>query len=202
MLFSLALNMVERVLNHTLQLDPETPSRLQKLIGKVVAIQSKYFDYKIYFLFNENRIELTNRYEGNVDVTLCGSFFDFLRLSGQSDSAALFKSDIEVKGDLDVAEQFKAVFAHLDIDWEEQLSHLTGDLIARQIGNFMRALSDWAKRSGTSLQKDITEYVQEEAQLLPSRAELQDFFADVDEVHHAVERMGKRVERLQQQEPE
>lgn len=198
MIFSLALNIIERVLNHFLQLDFETSRRLAKLTGKVVAIKSRYFNYQVFFIFSDNQIQLAARCERTADVTLCGSFFDFLRLSSQSDSAALFKNEIEVDGDLDVAEQFKILFAHLDIDWEEQLSHLTGDLIAHQIGNFLRAITDWARNSGVVLREDVTEYLQEEVRLLPTRIELENFYVDVDTVRNDVERVEKRIERLQQ----
>ncbi len=151
----------------------------------------------MYFQFTANRVRLLTNYPGSADVTLQGTPFDFMRVSlGDSSSAAIFASDIVVTGDMEVAERFRYLFAKLNIDWEEQLSKITGDVIAHQVGNFMRALCEWARQSGDNLQQDLTEYVQEEARLLPTHFELEEFLAAVDDMHHDVERLQMRMERL------
>jgi ubiquinone biosynthesis protein UbiJ len=124
---------------------------------------------------------------------------DFLRLSADSSSAGLLANNIVIIGDTTVAEQFKELFAHLEIDWEEQLSHVAGDVIARQMGNFFRALSRWAKQSARTARQDLTEYLQEEIRLVPPREELQDFFSEIDHLRNDVERIEVRINRLKQQ---
>lgn len=193
---SFILPLIENFLNHYIQLDPESHRHLELLHGKVIAIQSRHFNHQLYLIFRRKKIHINSHYEGNVDVTLKGTPFDFLRLSSQSDSASVFASDIEITGDMEVAEKFKSLFAELEIDWEEQLSTYTGDIIAHQVGNFVRAFSAWAKQSMQSLQQNITEYVQEEIRLTPSPAEVQDFFSDIITLHHDVERIDKRLQRL------
>lgn len=190
------LTIFEKILNHYLQLDPATQSRLEKLAGKVVATEFRPLGWSLYFLFTQDGIHLANQYEGSADVTLQGALIDFFRLSRNSGSAAFMASNMVIKGDLTVANNFKGLFQHLDIDWEEQLSHVTGDIIAHQIGRFMRALSAWARQSSTILGQNLTEYVQEEARLFPPREELQDFFAVVDHLRDDVDRLMLRVERL------
>ncbi len=196
MIFSLVLTPVEKILNHYLKLDPETEQRLLPIAGKVVAINFNYFDCTLYFLFERDGVRLLDRYVGPTQVTLSGTPLDFLRFSLTGNSQALFAGDITVSGDMDVAQQFKEVFAHLDIDWEEQLSKVTGDVMAHQIGNFFRALCDWAKRSTETLRQDVSEYVQEEVRLFPPRTELQDFFKDVDSLRDDVERIEFRIKKI------
>jgi ubiquinone biosynthesis protein UbiJ len=193
---SLIFPLIENILNYYIQLDPESHRHLELLHGKVIAIQSKHFDYQLYLIFRKNKIHINSHYEGKSDVTLKGTPFDFLRLSSQSDNASVVTSDIEITGDMEVAENFKTLFAELEIDWEEQLSKFTGDIIAYQVGNFVRSFSSWAKQSMNSLQQNITEYAQEELRLTPSNAEVQDFFSDIITLHHDVERMDKRLHRL------
>lgn len=199
MILSFMLATAEKALNKFLQLDPEVNSRLAPIVGRVISVQFQQLNYTVYFLIQQNGIRLLSDYSSTPDVALAGAPFDFLRLSkASSSSAALFESDIKVTGDLEVAKQFKKIFAELDIDWEEQLSKVTGDVIAHQIGNFMRSLNQWAKKSANSLQQDITEYVQEEVRWLPLRLETQDFFQQVDKTRDAVERLAVRVQRLKQ----
>jgi len=199
MIISFMLNKAEKALNKFLQMDPETGSRLAPIAGKVISIEFQQLNYLIYFLMQDHDIRLLSDYGNTPDVSLAGAPFDFLRLSrAASGSAALFESGIKVTGDMDVAKQFKKVFAELAIDWEEQLSKVTGDIIAHQIGKFMRSLSIWAKTSADSLRQDVTEYIQEEMRWLPLQLEVQNFFTQVDEVRNDIERLAVRVQRLKQ----
>jgi len=157
------LNIVEKILNHYLHLDPVTEQRLIALAGKVIAIRLQPLNWSIYFILTQDGIHLADRYQGSVDVTMSGASFDFLRLSWNSSNTSFLNSNVVVEGDLEVAQQFKELFAHLDVDWEEQLSRVTGDVVAHQIGRFMRAFSAWARQSAVVMRQNITEYVQEEA---------------------------------------
>lgn len=196
MILSFALPPIEKILNYYLQLDPETDQRLHSLAGKVVAINFDYLGCTLYFLLRKKNIHLTDHYAGQVDVTLRGTPLDFLRFNFLGNHSTLFGSDIVLEGDTDVAQQFKELFAHLDVDWEEQLSKVTGDVVAHQVGKFFRSLCAWARESSATLRQDISEYVQEEVQLFPPREELQDFFREVDQLRNDVERMELRIKRL------
>lgn len=197
MFFSLALPALEKILNTYLLLDPATKQRLTVLTGKVIVLEFQHLNLKVFWLPHANGIHLVDHFAGPADVTLRGSPFDFIRLSTTTkDNATLFASGIIVLGDTDVAQEFKALFANLDIDWEEQLSHFTGDVVAHQVGNFIRALCQWANQTTTTLQQNLSEYIHEEACWLPTREELQDFFAASDKLRDDVERAALRIEKL------
>jgi ubiquinone biosynthesis accessory factor UbiJ len=183
---------IDKIINQYLKLDPTSEQRLVKLAGKLIAINVGYFDYTLYLLLQSEGVALLKDSAQQPDVTLRGTPLDFLRYSLSNK----FTGDIAVSGDMEVAQQFKELFAQLDIDWEEQLSKVTGDVVAHQIGKFFRALCEWCKRSADTLRQDVSEYVQEEAQLFPPRAELQDFFADVDKLRDDVERIELRIKKL------
>lgn len=197
MFFSLALSTLEKIMNRYLLLDPATKQRLTALTGKVIVLEFQHINLKIFWLPHADGIHLTDQFTGSVNVTLRGSPFDFIRLSAApKDNATLFASGITVLGDTDVAQEFKALFANLDIDWEEQLSHFTGDVVAHQIGNFIKALCAWAQQTTTSMQQNLTEYIHEEARWLPSREELQDFFSGSDKLRDDVERAALRLKKI------
>lgn len=194
----LILTSVEKILNSYLHLDPETEKRLALLSGKVVQLQFQPLGYQMVWLFKPDGIHLQDQYAGPVDVYLQGSFFDFMRFSASSaTSANVFGSDIKILGDLDVAQQFKELFAHCEIDWEEKLTPFTGDVVAHQTGNLFRSLNAWAKQSMASVQEDLSEYVHEEKRWFPPREELQNFYNEIDKLRNDVDRMTLRVERLQ-----
>jgi ubiquinone biosynthesis protein UbiJ len=197
MLLSFVLPLIEKSINHFLQLDPESSKRLLKLSGKVIAIELTYSKQKIYFVVDGNYVQLFDRHDANPDVILHGTPFDFLRLSlTQNSGPAIFSGNLNINGRPEVAQQFKQVFAELEIDWEEQLSRVTGDVVAYQIGKVVRAFSQWAQQTNQTFQQNFTEYLQEEIALLPPRMALQDFFAEVDEARDAAERLAFKITRL------
>ena len=80
---------------------------------------------------------------------------------------------MEISGDTELAHQLSKILGTMDIDWEEQLSHFTGDLIAHRVGNLFRTARDWGANSSATLGLDIQEYLQEELRLLPGRLEIE-----------------------------
>ncbi|MCB1903235.1 MAG: sterol-binding protein, partial [Gammaproteobacteria bacterium] len=89
------------------------------------------------------------------------------------------------------------ILAAMDIDWEEQLSHFTGDLLAHKTGNLLRTVRNWGTSSSTSLKLDLKEYLQEELRLLPGRLEVETFLGNVDVLRDDVERLQARLIQLQ-----
>jgi ubiquinone biosynthesis protein UbiJ len=90
------------------------------------------------------------------------------------------------------------VAANLHWDFEEDLSRLTGDIVAYRIGEGVRALQRWRGRAGASIAANITEYLTEERGVLPTRLQAEGFLQAVDEVRDAVERLEKRLALLEQ----
>ena len=84
----------------------------------------------------------------------------------------------------------------IDIDWEEQLSRLSGDVLAHRLGTMVRGALDWGRRAKQSLERDVAEYLREETGLNPRQDEVESFVAGVDVLREAVDRLEARLERL------
>jgi ubiquinone biosynthesis protein UbiJ len=77
------------------------------------------------------------------------------------------------------------------------LSRVVGDVVAHKVGNVVRGIQDWSTQTIDSLNADITEYMQEESRMLPRREEVDEFLSAVDTLRADVDRLEKRVARLQ-----
>jgi len=108
----------------------------------------------------------------------------------------LFSGDVSISGDVDLGRQVNTLLDELNIDWEEHLSHLLGDVLSHEIGSRVREFGGWARQTLETLSQDSSEYLHEEARLLISRAELEPFLADIDVIRNDVSRLEKRIERL------
>jgi ubiquinone biosynthesis protein UbiJ len=188
---------LEALLNRAVRLDPEARRRLQPLHGRVIKLELIGLDLHLYLIPDPGGIQLLSELEGEPDCTLRGTPLDLAGMRDSRESAdQLFSGAVQVEGDSGVAHQFGELLASLDIDWEEQLSHLTGDVIAHEVGNLTRGFMHWGSRLTHTFGLNLQEYLQEELRLLPGRYELESFLDDVDRLRDDAERLSARVARL------
>ena len=188
---------LENAFNNYLALDPEALSRFSSMEGKVIAVEIQGLNEVLHLFPSSDGMMILNGFDGEADTTLSGTPMALARL-GMTDNAAavLFSGEVIISGDTRLGNQFKKVLAQVNIDWEEQLSHIVGDVAAHQLGNLARDFSHWFKRSKDSLFMDLGEYVQEESRLTPSNAELNKFIKDVDTLRNDVDRLEARIKRI------
>ena len=193
-----ALAVLEQVLNAALALDPGTGARLSRLEGKLIAIELRGTGITLTLQpTTEGKLRLMGDYDGEVDTTLRGAPFAMLRMSTGRTGEGMFSGDVEIDGDVELGQQIQRVFEKLDIDWEEHLSQLTGDIVAHQFGNAVRGLFAWGERSAEHLGRDTADYLQEENDTLPVDWEVEEFIKGVDTLRSDVDRIEARVKRLQ-----
>lgn len=104
---------------------------------------------------------------------------------------------VEISGDVELGRRFKELLDGIVIDWEEQLSRLTGDVIAHQIGRSVRAAHAFGTDTLHTLGRNFAEYQQEEARNLPAATEVAEFLAAVDVLRDDTARLEARIARLQ-----
>jgi ubiquinone biosynthesis protein UbiJ len=190
---------LEKALNQYLRLDPDGLRAFTELEGKVIAVELRGLDSTLYLVPNTGCIRVLDQFEGEPDTWLCGTPLALAKL-GISDAmpAGLFSDDVEIRGDIDTGKRFKDLLDNLDIDWEEPLARFSGDVFAHQVGNTVRRTSHWASQNLKTLVSDLSEYLTEEARLLPTRIELENWYGDVDELRMSVDRIEARLRRLRE----
>lgn len=195
----LALEGLQQAINALLAIDPRARGRLSALHGRVIRIELRGIAVTLNVVpGHDGRVQLLGSLEGEPDCTLSGSPIDLMRASDTTDGPAqLFAGHVRIDGDTALAQRFSEALAGLDIDWEEQLSHLTGDIAAHEIGRAVRAVGREGERMGRSARDNLSEYLTEEARLLPHRFEVEDFLGEVDTLRDDVARLEARIALLE-----
>ena len=195
----LTLEGLERALNAMLALDTVAGGRLAGLHGRVVCIRLSGIDLTIHVVpGHDGRVRLLGSIEGEADATLSGSPLDLMRAGDKAQGhAQLFAGNVQIDGDTALAQRFSEALGGLDIDWEEQLSRLTGDVIAHEVGRGVRSVRREGERIGRSTGENLSEYLTEEARLLPHHYQVEDFLADVDTLRDDVDRLEARIALLE-----
>ena len=190
-------SVLETAINQVLQLDPDTVDQMQQLQGKVIAIELQGVNVTLYLIPKEECLNVFGHFEGEPDTVLRGTPIAMAKMGlAKNASDVLFEGDVEISGDVELGQQFREILDGLDIDWEEHLSHLTGDIVAHKMGNLVRSIVGWGKQTTEILGQDAAEYLQEESRELPSRREVDSFLKNIDTLRSDVDRMEIWVTRL------
>lgn len=192
------IDSLQKALNGYLRMDPESKKRLHEMQGKTVMVDLLGLNVAVQLVFHADQIELRKADFQSVDTHIKGTPLSLLHLMlANGDRKQFFSDDVSIEGDLELGQQVIDLFDELEIDWEEYLSHWTGDVTAHQLGRFARKIKDVSQRTHEVLLQNLNEYMHEEVDLFPANEALKDFFKDVDEIRMDVDRIAARVEQLQ-----
>lgn len=189
-------------MNRILRMDSDTLRRLGELHDKVIRLRltgAAAAPFEIFVLPSEAGLRLRTKHDVEPDVTISGELRVFAKLGlGRLTSRPVAAGEIQISGDVELGQRFQRVLEKIEIDWEEQVSRVVGDVAAHQLGQVVRGLRRWSARSLQTLGEDVTEYLQEESQLLAARAPVEAFVHAVDGLRADADRLEKRFERLRQ----
>jgi len=191
-----ALGALEFAVNGALALDPETLRRLGQLEGRVVAVELREPTMQLFLAPHGGGLRLMGWFDGTADTTLSGGAASFLKLAR---GGSLASGEITIRGDVELGREFQRIFATLDLELEEHLSRLTGDVIAHELGNLARGFTAWTQRAGETLRRSTRDYLQEESGILPTRVEVEAFTRAVEALRADADRLEARLKHLRRQ---
>ena len=186
--FSLALN-------HALAASPEARQRLAPFAGECVELRAPLLPALTFTILPGGRVEAGGTGAALV-VTLKPGF-----LSALPKGEDFVMREVEVKGDSRLAGEAMWLVRHLrelapDLA-EEDLSRLVGDVAAHRLAQGARDFLAWQADAAGRLGAAFTDYVTEEKGMVVARPEHASFAAEVARLRDALERLEKRIGRLE-----
>jgi ubiquinone biosynthesis accessory factor UbiJ len=178
-------------LNHVLRSAPLAMERLRPHAGRTVA-----------FHVGPVTTAFTIQTTGEVTAALPGASRDlevrmspFLlpRLAIHEEAAY---REIEMKGDMELAQEISFLARHLDWDAEVDLARVVGDIPAHRVIGGLRTLRSWGREATLRAAQGAAEYWTEEQPLIASRVKVEDFVRGVADLRDALDRLEKRIDRL------
>lgn len=193
---------LETALNRYIDLDPEGARGFEPVYGRIISIEIEGLSTRVTLIPGPDRVQIFGSYDATPDALLRGAPLALLRmLTAKRKEEQISSGAVRIEGDTQVAQALSDALAGLDVDWEEQLARVLGDPIANQIGRAARAASEWGGHTSETIRANLKEYLEEESRLLPTRYEVEDFLAQVDDLRDDVERLAARIERLRARAP-
>ena len=194
-------DLLGRLLDGALELDPETRRALAGLSGKVVDLDVVGVGGSRLRILGESvRVEPCNDAD-EADVTIRGTPFSLLRFAFADDRQRLLLGDeVSLHGDIALATRLQQIANRLDVDVEEVIAHRIGDIPAHEVMRGVRGLGNWVREAGAALLADVSEYVRYEAAMTPTREDVERFSRAVDDLRDDVERLEARIERFERRQ--
>lgn len=189
---------IATALNRLIATDSLAQARFAPLAGRVVQIAVRDTPLTVFVGIESSGLMLAMRCPRAADIRIEGSLGELLAMVRRGeDGAAISAGRVQIQGDLATVQQLQILLADLDIDWEELLAERVGDVAAHQIGRVVRGAAGWIGHARRSLERDVGDYVQYEAQLVPTAADLEEFTRDTLLLAEDVDRLAARIARLQ-----
>lgn len=192
---------LERTLNALISRDPAAPSRLAALAGQRLLVRLERPPLALAIHFHEQGLDLLlprDPVEADyaavveLDAETAGAI-----LGGESVERMMFQGKLAVRGRIHLLEATRDLLLDLDLDWEGELARWLGDLPAHSLAEGLRRVGRWGLRTREELVADVSEYVFEEARLLPGRHQLAVLRDHLTELEMTVDRLEARLARLQ-----
>ncbi|ORU92632.1 MAG: sterol-binding protein [Cycloclasticus sp. symbiont of Bathymodiolus heckerae] len=186
--------------NRYLDYDPEVPKQLAKMHGKVVELSFTRLELSLFIIITNDGLDIRDEFAETVDTKISGSPLALAVMSLQDASTdSLFSGDVVIEGDTELGTQFQEFMDNVEVDWEEPLSQITGDVVANQVGDFVRGMSGWLQETAKTNARNTSEYFREEKNMLPSKFEVERFKKEVDDLRLSTDRLEAKVQRLVKQ---
>jgi ubiquinone biosynthesis protein UbiJ len=130
---------METAINHVLQLDVESPSRVKKLEGRLLQVDLEGLNISLLFTFKHGVVRVRLEADATPDTIISGTPLALFAIAEpEEDDWGLPASKVQINGDASLARDLERIFSKLEPDWEDPLAGLFGDVAGFQAAQGIR----------------------------------------------------------------
>lgn len=196
MLAELMFRPFEALLNRGLATSDEARALATSLEGRDLGftIEGTPFDARLRISGQRFAVALP---DGSIpDASLSGGPMGMIRLLGRDPEAAIRDGSVRITGDTGIAERFRELLRLAAPHLERELARFVGEPLAREFAGAKRAAADWGQETGDKIAQHLSQYLKDDARLVPGAAEMAGFARDVEALADDVACAEARISRL------
>ena len=186
----------EAVLNRNIAASGKAAALAKQLEGTSLQVDVDGFT-RIRTTCFGGRAALLAGDDSPADAVISGSVPALLQMLKAGTPTGQTRSSLQIRGDAEIANVYRDLYAAARPDLEEELSRWVGDLPARHLSQLAKSLRTWARRARRTAGENIAEYLQEEGRDLVTKTELEEFLRGVDGVRDSVDRIEARLTSIE-----
>ena len=131
------------------------------------------------------------------DCTIYTSINTLNKLKAAQSLTQLIKQDeLDVIGDIKIAQQFATIAQSLDIDWKTELAKHLGDIPAHKLLHFGNKVTKSIVATGKQFEADLAEYVVHEKRLVVTSSQINAFNQNTKDLVSQVDALSTRIDKL------
>ena len=159
---ALLANTLETAINKVLQLDMESPTRVNKLQGRLLQLDLKGLAISLFFTFKHGVVRVSLEADRQPDTVISGTPVALFSMA-EPDGAewGLPDSKVQINGDASLARDLERMFSKLEPDWEGPLAGVFGDVAGHQIAQGLKHGAETARETARSASKVISEMIKD-----------------------------------------
>jgi len=180
------------VVNHLLAQEPWARQKLLAHAGKLACIDLGALQLRLQVAADGYVQDAPA--EQAADVTLRIKLSDLPLIVANRERAVSY---VKLEGDADFANAISQLSQNLRWDAEDDLARVMGDVAATRVVSGARGLVETLVATNRKVSENVAEYFLEEQPMLIRPRMLQDFSSDVVRLRDDVERLVKRLEKLE-----
>ncbi len=182
---------ITRFLQHITQQNSWSRPYLTLFSGKVLQFDFSLFKAHLIIL-EDGSLSLA------VDTAIADAIIHLppslvMRLLARDEAA---KMQIKIDGDSHLATEFSKVLQQMRWDYEEDLSHLMGDMTANKVVAGGQKIAQEAKKQTVNLAEMLSEYWQEEKPVIAKKWQVEQFVQEIDSLKSDMARFEKKLQKI------
>ena len=197
MLADSLLRPFESLLNRNIAGSARARGLLGQVAGRTLELRVTATPVRLRFSAADDRLSIQAAADTAADATIEGTPLALARLAAGEAAQSIRGGDVQISGDAEIAQGFQKLFAAAQPDFEEELSRLTGDVVAHHLANAARGALAFGRKARDTCAQNFAEYLTEEGRDVPARLEVDEFLAGVDQLREATDRLEARLARLE-----
>jgi len=191
---------LELIINKALLLNTNKALPLQAVAGKTLTLELAELSFPLSFTVSSQLIQtkvIVSSLTECSDCTISTSVNTLKKLKAEQQITQLIKQgELDVNGDVKIAQQFAAIAQSLEIDWQSELAKHIGDVPTHKILQFGNKITKSIGKHSTQLQADVSEYIVHEKRLVVTNGQIKHFNQQVTDVSNNVDKISSRINKL------
>ncbi len=193
----IAGQLLERVINRVVALDPKTQTQIKKLQGRRISLHLENPPLGLELRVEDDALRVGPTSEDEPDLGIKSN------LAGLLGQLPFFRRDgavpvgkMRMNGDVELARQLQKIASDFAPQVQDIFVEYFGELAGPQMAKAFTAGLQFIKGASSEFAQNAAEFVTEEAKLVVGKAEQDAFFDDVDQLRERFDRLAARVESL------
>ena len=151
---------LEAAINRVLQMDPESPARVNKLTGKLLRVNLEGLAISLFFTFRHGVVRVALEGDKEPDTVISATPIALFSMAEPEGAEwELPDSKVQINGDASLARDLERIFSKLEPDWEAPLHGLLGDVAGQQVAQGLRQGARAARDTARSARKVFSDII-------------------------------------------